>query len=287
MEENSVYEENSPIFVEGSTIFNWVHRRFNNKAENAKKNDDIDAVDDEQFPVENKCNHVFERWRGGILTIGTLGYDPLKDDENEQAVDDYSFYEEEDDDDIDIDIEGEDSDSDSDEEEVETEDEEQNPLVVEVGMEEKWNDHEDELQFGYEYVMMKKQERTTLADLFSADSDQDHHHLIMKKQPKPVNNSNNNNKVNPSELLKDKSNRKHSLSKLITAKDARPIHKFNQLMRRMLKRKIHPDVGPINSKPAPVINKCRPTDDYASLLPTQAMSKLVSAHVSLASSSST
>ncbi|KAI3449300.1 hypothetical protein Pfo_005965 [Paulownia fortunei] len=239
-------------------IFNWVHRRFNNKAgsaENSKKNGLI--ADDKQFLVENNTN-VLELWRGGILTIGTFGYDPLKD-ENEQN--DVHFYEEEYSEKEQLSVEYESDQITDSEEEVENE-EEVNPLVFAsyahdfeglMGMKMERSNNREEFEF--EYVMMekRKKERITLADLFSADSEE-----LQKKQP-----------INKGEIIKEKaakcSSSKHGVSfgKKLVVEDARPIHKLHQLLRRMLKRKIHPDLAPLNS-----VNTCE-TNDYASLLPTQ------------------
>ncbi|XP_042013047.1 protein TILLER ANGLE CONTROL 1-like [Salvia splendens] len=235
-------------------IFNWVHRRFNNKAENVKKNSDIATTDEQQFVGENECDVVLESWRGGILAIGTFGYDPLKH-KNQHLTEAY-FSEDVDDDDDDGDNDGDDSSSLIDQRGG-------NPLALTENVEEEEED--GELEFGFEYVMMKKKERTTLADLFVADCDEDECGIAKSKSH---------------HLLTQKSSRKHTPS---FGRTARPIHKLNKLMRRMLTRKIHPElVGPTNPKLQALdnydynynysynyANKTRETDDYASLLPTK------------------
>ncbi|KAL1541221.1 protein TILLER ANGLE CONTROL 1-like [Salvia divinorum] len=212
-------------------IFNWVHRRFNNKAENVKKNSDIATADEQQFVGENECDVVFERWGGGILAIGTFGYDPLKH-ENEQLTE--AYFSEDNDDEND----GGDYDDDGDDSSL-IDPRGGNPLVLAEDLtesEENVEEEEDELEFGFEYVMMKKKERTTLADLFVADCNKDECAIAKSK----------------SDLLRQKSSRKQAP---YFARTARPIHKLNKLMRRMLTRKIHPE--------------SRPTDDCATLLPTK------------------
>ncbi|XP_047964733.1 protein TILLER ANGLE CONTROL 1 isoform X1 [Salvia hispanica] len=225
-------------------IFNWVHRKFNNKAENAKKHGD-NAAADEHFPAESKCDDVFEGWRGGILAIGTFGYDHLKD-ENQELKSDYFFEE--------ADESGDEEDGDE-------------PLVLvacELNEGEIAETEENEEQFGFEYVMMKKKERTTLADLFVVDSGKDDRAI------------GGNRKFEKPDSVGEKSSRKcapSSASGKLTAKDGhRPIHKLNKVMRRMMRRKIHPDVGPINPKVATLndyISRSRVSDDCAALLPTQ------------------
>ncbi|XP_042040920.1 protein TILLER ANGLE CONTROL 1-like isoform X1 [Salvia splendens] len=225
-------------------IFNWVHRKFNNKefivhaAENAKKHGD-NAAADEHFPAENKCDDVFEGWRGGILAIGTFGY------ENQEIKSDYFFDE-----------------ADS----VKDEDGDDEPLVLvacEFNEGEIAETEENEEQFGFEYVMMKKKERTTLADLFVVDSGKDDRAI------------GGNPKFEKPDLVGEKSSRKCAPSPAgkLTAKDGhRPIQKLNKVMRRMMRRKIHPDVGPINPKVAALNDynsKSRVVDDCAALLPTQ------------------
>lgn len=177
--------------------------------ENVNKNGDVSA-EEEQFPSENNLNDdAYERWGGGILAIGTFGYDPLMKDENEDTynINDYFSSEEEEED-------GGDS----------SELEEKNPLVLETQdlMETEmegnnWSD-EEELQFGYEYMMMKKKERTTLADLFTADGDQKQGKVLKKEvsdyKPKTAD-----------FLVKGKPNRKSFANKL----EARPIQKLNKV----------------------------------------------------------
>ncbi|KAG6401471.1 hypothetical protein SASPL_138328 [Salvia splendens] len=169
-------------------------------AENVKKNSDIARADEQQFVGENECDVVLESWRGGILAIGTFGYDPLKH-QNQQLTEAY-FSEDDCDDDDDVD---DDSSSLIDQRGG-------NPLVL-AEEEEEEEEEDGELEFGFEYVMMKKKERTTLADLFVADCDEDECGIA-------------NAKSKSHHLPTQKSSRKHAPS---FARTARPIHKLNKV----------------------------------------------------------
>lgn len=156
-----------------------------------------------KFPAENKCgdDDAYERWGGGILAIGTFGYDPLMKDENEHEYNINDYFS---------------SSSSSSEEEEEDGDGSDTEVVVESAaaeIEESWSD-EEQVQLGYEYMMMKKTERTTLADLFNADC---------KENRGPVSK-----KEAAADIVKGKSNRKSFGNKLI-AKDVRPIQKLNKV----------------------------------------------------------
>lgn len=182
-------------------------------AENVKNSDDIGG-EDQQFPEENKGNHVFERWRGGILAIGTLGYDPLKD--LDEQVNDYLYREEEV-----HDSDGDDESSeDFGEEEVESDEEEEKALVDNAEAEGLMEEMEENWKHEFEYVMMEKKERITLADLFHEDDGDDD--VVSKKQTMSK----------ADNLSKEKSNRKRRrllFRNNLIAKDARPIHKLNQV----------------------------------------------------------
>ncbi|KAG8391975.1 hypothetical protein BUALT_Bualt01G0243300 [Buddleja alternifolia] len=242
--------------------------------QNARKND---VIGDESTKNDNNsgfCN-VFNDWKGGILTIGTFGYDPLiKDDQNEQN-DVYFYDDQEESEKEQLAIENA---TDSEEEEEEAEDGEENPLIyaaykhdydydyedlLEMKMEEddrkRVSGKHDEFEFEFENT---KKGRTTLAELFSADSELDQ---VQKDGDEAIN------KEGGAEMMiKDKS--KLSFAKKLIGEDhARPIHKLNRLIRRMLKRKIHPDIGlnkhnSINSK---VVATKYENSESASLLPIQ------------------
>lgn len=262
-------------------IFNWVHRKLKDgsAAQNAKKNGVIldESGDANQFLVDNTTfgDSVFGCWKGGILTIGTFGYDPLTKDAADEV------YVQDDDHDLEFLVNDQDQESeelesaenygtitDSEEEEVYDEEEDSNPLVYAVYAHEyeallqQYDPAADYIKMNgtndFDHVMMvmkendrdvdvdMKKERITLADLFSADHWDAYDDELQKKQ----------NKKKLQELMKEKaSSKKHGHGRLAFAKklllaggtgdskDARPIHKLHRLVRRMLKRKIHPELG--------------------------------------------
>ncbi|KAG5009036.1 hypothetical protein JHK87_017551 [Glycine soja] len=205
-------------------------------------------------------------WEDGILTIGTLGYDPLK---NINPHKEYFALE--------IEVEQEDGEGenimvDDHEEEQKgynAEHEELNPLIYnsfEHNFENvvSENNHDDGDVVGsfnneivvappvisYEVVeandveadeKKKKGERITLADLFLADTD-----VKIKLDPAKV--------CHLASSEKPNLKAKHGLSfakKLIPrVKDnPHPMKDIKKLMKKMLKRKIHPDLDVKNHKP--------------------------------------
>lgn len=240
--------------------------------------------DANQFLVDNTTfgDSVFGCWKGGILTIGTFGYDPLTKD----AADEVD--EQDDDHDLEFLVNDQDQESeelesaendetitDSEEEEFyeEEEEEEANPLVYEAyahdyeALLQQYDPAADYININgnknFDHVLMltkendpvvdvdMKKERITLADLFSSDHWEADDDLLQKNQ----------NKKKLQELMKeDASSKKHGHGRLAFAKklllaggagdskDARPIHKLHRLVRRMLKRKIHPELGLLNKE---------------------------------------
>ncbi|CAA2982585.1 Hypothetical predicted protein [Olea europaea subsp. europaea] len=186
-------------------IFNWVHRKFN--------------------------------YKGGILTIGTFGFDSIKTEEKEYLYrDDDEEKEGEDKSDV--------SNESAEEEEVDEEEQELNPLMHAAYA----HDFEDSIcdntakgtiASDCDIKNMKK-ERITLADLFYADSDEQEKH---KKNKGNIIDPDFNKKLSAAEA-----NYKRGLSfakKLVprVGEDSRPIKKLHHMMTKMLKRKIHPDIG--------------------------------------------
>ncbi|EOX95628.1 hypothetical protein QUC31_005128 [Theobroma cacao] len=257
-------------------IFNWVQRRFHHNvlkdglARNVKKTDSI-AIDTNTKALLEQVAlvDVLDGWRDGILTIGTFGFDPLKsfseqkeylaseseeEEEEEEEEERYSDNNDEEDDDDDHD----DDDNNN--------DEEVNPLMFST-FEHSFEDVESDVdhpKYGKPDVTMtfdrvagstdheikfdldateghsgKLRRRTTLADLFSEDSD-------MKKKPSPL-------ALDSNSCKRASVRTKNGLSfakKLIpqVGEDSRPIKKLHQMMRRMLKRKIHPELEGKGSK---------------------------------------
>ncbi|XWS35930.1 hypothetical protein CRYUN_Cryun20dG0038800 [Craigia yunnanensis] len=244
-------------------IFNWVQRRFHHNvlkdgmARNVKKTDSI-AIDTNTKALLEQVALVdmLDGWRDGILTIGTFGFDPLKsfgeqkeylaldtDEEEEAKEERYSDNNDDQEEDDDYD----DGDSNS--------DEEVNALIFSTF--ENVESNADRAKYGKPDVIMTvdgvagstnhaikfdldateghsgKLRRTTLADLFSEDSD-------MKKKPIQL-------EIDFNSCKKASLRTKKGLSfakKLIpqVGEESRPIKKFHQMMRRMLKRKIHPEL---------------------------------------------
>ncbi|KAK3194557.1 hypothetical protein Dsin_025867 [Dipteronia sinensis] len=245
-------------------IFNWVHRKFNHNlikdgfARNVKKTESI-AIDTNTKALLEQVAlvDVLDGWRDGILTIGTFGFDALKsfDQPKEYFVFESDEEEEEEEEGGEHDsIDNYDDDHDQDNNIAEDE-EEVNPLMF-TTFEHNFKDmttsasgktdmiitldgvplNPTEIGFSAEGDQGKKRGRTTLADLFSEDSD------IYKKPINP-----NESDTNFSAGKKQSVRAKNGLSfakKLIphVKEEARPMKKLNQMVRRMLKRKIHPEL---------------------------------------------
>ncbi|KAI9180086.1 hypothetical protein LWI28_001031 [Acer negundo] len=248
-------------------IFNWVHRKFNHNlikdgfARNVKKTDSI-AIDTNTKALLEQVTlvDVLDGWRDGILTIGTFGFDTLKslDQPKEYFVFESDEEEEEEEEGGERDSINNDDDDEDDHEQdnnIAEDEEEVNPLMF-TTFEHNFKDmttsargktdmiitlegvplNPTEIGFSTEGDQGKKRGRTTLADLFSEDSD------IYKKPINP-----NEPETNFSAGKKQSVRAKNGLSfakKLIphVREEARPMKKLNQMMRRMLKRKIHPEL---------------------------------------------
>ncbi|KAF8024520.1 hypothetical protein BT93_F1637 [Corymbia citriodora subsp. variegata] len=209
---------------------------------------------------------VLDGWKDGILTIGTFGYDPLKPLEQEKdelfLESHHESQEEEDQHDHDHYLD--------DQEEPNVEDEEQNPLMLttfcnndlilndELRLLNPFKDDiaksdrsmvvdNVELTKGvvFEEEKKKKGQRVTLADLFSADSD-------VKEKPYPSEVDQPTKPLGKKEAASTKKDGQSFAKKLIhhmVSEDSRPTRKLHRLMRKMLKKKIHPELGSkINDK---------------------------------------
>ncbi|XP_022759601.1 uncharacterized protein LOC111305979 isoform X2 [Durio zibethinus] len=269
-------------------IFNWVQRRFHHNvlkdglARNVKKTDSI-AIDTNTKALLEQVAlvDVLDGWRDGILTIGTFGFDPLKSFGEQK---DYLALESDDDEEegeageerysVNNDDEEEDDDDDYDNNNNNNIDEEVNPLMFSTFDHSFENDVESNVnhaKYGKpDMIMMfdgvagstdheikfdldateghsgKLRRRTTLADLFSEDSE-------MKKKPSPLD-------LKSNYCKKASVRTKNGLSfakKLIpqVGEDSRPIKMLHQMMRRMLKRKIHPELEGKGNK---LDGQCKP-----------------------------
>ncbi|XP_076954513.1 protein TILLER ANGLE CONTROL 1-like [Bidens hawaiensis] len=198
-------------------IFGWVHRQFVHKGANkdADNYDKVALLENEGFV--GAC----DGWREGILAIGTLGHDlfqDLKPKEDTFVCNQVVFFDDND-------------------EKMES------PILVQKDSSHGFDHQEDHVAKANkdqenEVVkdatnIMKSGERTTLADLFRADSESD----SFKNDDSSNSNSNNDNESIKSFLI--------SKTKKKLEKDglAQPFRKTKQLMRKMLRKKIHPDIG--------------------------------------------
>ncbi|XP_076950235.1 protein TILLER ANGLE CONTROL 1-like [Bidens hawaiensis] len=217
-------------------IFGWVHHQFVHKG--AKK--DIDNYDKVALLENEGFAGACDGWKEGILTIGTLGHDlfqDLKPKEDTFVCNQVLFIDDNDDD-----------------EEMES------PLVQKpssnhgldhqedhVAKDDKYQ--EDEIVVKDATNIKKSGERTTLADLFRADSESDHlfknDELVNDRMIKvSYHSSSSSNSISN----KDDESIKSFLitkTKKKLGKDglAQPFWKTKQLMRKMLRKKIHPDIG--------------------------------------------
>ncbi|KAI3818491.1 hypothetical protein L1987_12300 [Smallanthus sonchifolius] len=221
-------------------IFSWVHRQFHHKDAKNADNDKVTLLENEAF--SSAC----DGWREGILAIGTLGVDLFQDFKGKDTTfmnNQVLFFDDGGDDD--------DDDDDDHDEEMEY------PLVlkaskhgfdhvekqdlspcVEVA---KPNNHQENLVKD-SMKISKSRERTTLADLFRSDSENsllksnelsDDHKIKV-----PYHDNNNIGTESIKSFLISKMRKK-----LRKDDSAQPIKKTKQLMRKMLKNKVHPDIG--------------------------------------------
>ncbi|XP_004230011.1 protein TILLER ANGLE CONTROL 1-like [Solanum lycopersicum] len=218
-------------------IFSWVHRKLNQKdglfCGNVKTDEVIVINDHKQLLIQDEFS-MLGGWKEGILTIGTFGFDPIKDelssclhDENEVpeiiAV--------------------------SDHEEPNAlmsanNEPEESPIMANV-----ITSNNPLVTAGDESNMDIKKERITLADLFSADLSDDDDDDDDKEE-----------KVQLPDLYDDVTNiHKKSLklpkvkngvtfAKKIIPRVKEDSRRIQKLMTRALKRKIHPDMEGKNQK---------------------------------------
>ncbi|KAI7747658.1 hypothetical protein M8C21_017527 [Ambrosia artemisiifolia] len=212
-------------------IFGWVRRQFQHNA--AKKDDDYDKV---TLLKNEALAGAYDGWNDGILAIGTLG------------VDLYHDFKSNDDTFINNQVMFLDDDGDDHDEEIES------PLVRKVSNHnvfdhvEKQNltpcdevakldkHQEDDVNAVKDSTKVKKSgERITLADLLRADPE--------NNLPDELSDSNSNNNSNYGNTESIKSFLVSKVKKKL-GKDGstQPIKKTKQLMRKMLRKKIHPSM---------------------------------------------
>ncbi|CAE6054108.1 unnamed protein product [Arabidopsis arenosa] len=247
------------------TIFNWVQKKLHQnvikdgvtKNEKKKRDEGISEIEKNTKAILDQVGLVdaLDNWFDGVLTIGTFGFDTLnfkeedeKDDDECESVDlDYVV--------IDGSI-------------IKNVDQELDPLISE---ENKFYDHHKDVgavlestdHFGStktaetpvvtvaaEAEIEPQKKRTTLAELFMEDHEvhDEGYDTWHGKQPKNPNLDGvevKYYKQNGSKLSKKFSfvKKKLAMSKSKDEeKDLRPIKKMRQMIKRMLKKKIHPDI---------------------------------------------
>ncbi|VVB03528.1 unnamed protein product [Arabis nemorensis] len=193
---------------------------------------------------------ALDNWFDGVLTIGTFGFDSLKFQEEEDEIDDDECES------VDLDyvvIDGS---------IVKNINQELDPLI---SNENNFHDHHDDLkvlnadQFNLNKTTERavvavavqaeiepQKKRTTLAELFMEDEDEGDNTWHDKKPKNPkLDHDDHEVKQNRSKLstkflfAKKKMIMSKSKDK---EKDSRPIKKVQQMIKRMLKKKIHPDI---------------------------------------------
>ncbi|KAJ8748547.1 hypothetical protein K2173_003448 [Erythroxylum novogranatense] len=269
-------------------IFNWVQRRFHHGSikeglvQSVKKAEFVTNGAEKQALLKQVALvDVLEGWKDGILTIVTSGFDPLKNITTRQK----EYFTLESDEEEDVEEEEEENEDpkdgkgqlnvhvDGDNDTVE--DEELKPLIL-TTFENKYDDAghnsftNSRLNSAYYEIdqRRKKGERTTLAELFQADSE------MIKKKPEFIETE-----LNPGKKPVDRTKNGLSFAKKVlphVREDLRPKKRIHQLMRKMLKRKIHPDLqGKLfevdnQNKPGSVENQAinEETSESVSLLQT-------------------
>ncbi|XP_030548030.1 protein TILLER ANGLE CONTROL 1 [Rhodamnia argentea] len=285
-------------------IFNWVQKRKrlnpnvlqDHELGRSVKNPESITADALALLEGLTFAGVLDGWKDGILTIGTFGYDPLKPlDQEKDELFLESHHESQEEEEYQHDLHH----YPGDREEPNVEDEEQNPLMLttfcnndlvlddELRLLNQYTDEiakprrsmvvdNVELAKGvvFEEEKKKKGQRVTLADLFSADSDvKGKPYPSEVDQPtKPLA------KKDPASTKKDGQSFAKKLIHHMVSEDSRPTRKLHRLMRKMLKKKIHPELGSkINDKDDQmmkpgcihqllVTNNNQQKDEYHSLL---------------------
>ncbi|GMN42849.1 hypothetical protein TIFTF001_012059 [Ficus carica] len=255
-------------------FFNWVHKRFHHplpkddfaqKVEKSTTEEVLHTNDKDTQALLKKVVLIdaLDGWKDGILAIGTFGFDPLKPFNQQKE---YLVLESEEDDEEspEFSLEGSDSDIDNDDysDDTTVEDEEVNPLMLSTDLGHSFKDvGKPDFLVSFDGVSLassegaaaqentnslqsdlekKKVGRTTLADLFLADAD-----IKLKIDS---------GKVLPHDSAKKtnaKAKRSLSFAKKFIPKvkdETSPIKNIQRMMKRMLKRKIHPELLDVKSQ---------------------------------------
>ncbi|XP_019186024.1 PREDICTED: uncharacterized protein LOC109180773 [Ipomoea nil] len=253
-------------------IFNWVHHKFSHKDgifrhPCAKKNE-VMIINSNETNADRKAlleNALFgdrelfndETWEMGILAIGTMGFDQMN--EKHHLGDGEEFEDEEED----FEEYYSDNNGDSDdgitttyEEEEDEEKEELNPLMFNAAI--FSCDDNQMVSLGVSDSGNKKRERITLADLFSADTNSSsggQQDVILVKSSAAGDHATAKPPPLPASSLPTKTGlsfAKKIIPKLVgDRRPRRPINQLHQLMTRMLRRKIHPEMEGKKSQTKP------------------------------------
>ncbi|KAI3796481.1 hypothetical protein L1987_39152 [Smallanthus sonchifolius] len=229
-------------------IFSWVHRHFLHKVAKKDIDDDKVALLDQNESFAAGC----DGWKEGILAIGTLGVDLFQDFKTKEDTfmnnDQVLFFN---DDEMECPLVRKASKHGFDH--VEKQDLSQCDGVA------KPNNHQlDVVVKEYSMKITKSGERTTLADLLRVDSEKNlfksYNELSDDQKIKaPYHDDDDNNNNTSIESIKSFLISKGK-KKLGKDDSAQPIKKTKQLMRKMLRKKIHPDIGIQKESPSQEMN---------------------------------
>ncbi|CAO2824414.1 unnamed protein product [Amaranthus hypochondriacus] len=237
-------------------VFNWVHRRFLNVnpciaflEENGTQKDESSKIENEMNIFHGHNSHMvdmLDSWKDGILSIGTIAISPLEASKY-AILDDYDHDHDHDHhvvDDVDHDH-----------------DDQSSPL-----MNVEYFSHELDKVIGANHEIIEEEQvciedeeqtrrRVTLAQLFLEDSD--YHHNVKVFQDDDHDHHDHDHDYDGVKgdimmnekhgfdmmIMKPNSLAKNGLfkAKKLLKEDLHPLKKFNQLMKRMMKKKIHPD----------------------------------------------
>ncbi|XP_057549165.1 protein TILLER ANGLE CONTROL 1-like isoform X2 [Amaranthus tricolor] len=243
-------------------VFNWVHPRFLNVnpctaflEENGTQKDESSKIENEMNVFHGHNSHMIvdmlDSWKDGILSIGTIAISPLEASK-------YAMLEEIHDDNHDYD---DDHHVIDDRYDLDENDDQSSPL-----MNVEYFSHELDKVIGANHEIIEEEQvyennnciedeeqsrrRVTLAELFLEDSDYHHNVKVLQDDDDDDDDDGVKGDIMMNEkqgidmmIMKPNSLAKNGLfkAKKLLKEDLHPLKKFNQLMKRMMKKKIHPD----------------------------------------------
>ncbi|CAH8387026.1 unnamed protein product [Eruca vesicaria subsp. sativa] len=273
------------------TIFNWVQKKLHQNVirdgvtrnEKKKRGEGTSEIEKNTKAILDQVGLVdaLDNWFDGVLTIGTFGFDNLNFQE-EAEIDDGDECES-----VGFDYVVVDGSI------IKNVNQESDPLI---SNENKGYDHHEDLGVldinhfdsaktvegpvvatAVEAEAEPEKKRTTLAELFMEDRDQNDNMKHDKKKPKNPNFDVDGEEVKYHKQNGSKLTSKFSFAKKIKSKekvedscpikkvhDSRPIKKVHQMIKRMLKKKIHPDMDATKASkkdgPYKPARKCEPLE---------------------------